>query len=75
MLNAALAHMHASLCMPLSLLLSFMYVSPRNCTPYCQRCGKVHINKAFGGNLAELFIWWLSIALDPHQRVLWIKDS
>ena len=41
-----------------ALLLFFMYISPPNCTPYCQGCDKVHINKAFGTFLEDFFTEW-----------------
>ena len=57
------------------------------CTPYCQGCDKVHINKAFGDNLSELFSESLGAALEGlrlhvppatptrHEMALWTRDS
>ena len=86
-LGGAPAHMHASVCLALTLLLFFMYISPPNCTPYCQGCDKVHINKAFGTFLEDFFTEWLGTALEGsgprakaptptrHQMATWIRDS
>ena len=62
----------------------FLYICPPNCTPYYQGCDKVHMNRAFGNILSDIFRKWLGTALEGlgpeasvptptcHEMATWI---